>query len=128
MEIKTILLILFFSASVIFISYFLYNYYCQFFINITKRDPLEKYIKAKKQYKFKQDIILKLATDDFYVNSLNHYFFVIDGERHVFGIVELLMYFGDDLFFQVKIKKYQIKNDFEKQQKRKHLTLIVNNK
>lgn len=90
---------------------FLLKLFLPFFKKQPKKNIAERYIRAKKQIKIKEQIILDLANENYYLNEfLHHYHFNIDGVRYIFGIIEMLDYFGEDVFRKANIiKKNQLK-------------------
>lgn len=70
-----------------------------------------KYKKQDKQYyliqnnRHREQIIFKLATDDYSVNPLQHYRFNIDGQIHIYGIVELQSIFDEADTLKNKLSK-----------------------
>lgn len=56
-------------------------------------------------------IFHKLVIGDYEKNMLQHYTFIIDGQLHKLGIVELIGYFGDDLFKKIEIAKSNLNDN-----------------
>jgi hypothetical protein len=54
---------------------------------------------------FKSEIFHKLVIKDYSVNFLNHYKFMISGEKQVIGIVGLLDIMGDDVFQRAEVAR-----------------------
>lgn len=70
-------------------------------------------LKERQEY-LKTAIWNALVNDDFYENHFCHYHFVIDGQRHVYGILGLLGIFGDRMFYKIESEKEKIKKEKER--------------
>ena len=70
-------------------------------------------IKERQKY-LKTAIWNALVNDDFHKNHLCHYHFMIDGQRHIYGILGLLGIFGDRMFYKIEDEKKEIKKENER--------------
>lgn len=92
---------------------------------IPYKNICERYEIAQKREKFKQEIITKIAMNDYELcEHRSWYYFNINGRREIFGIIELLDYFGEDVFSKAQLRKKEIERA---EKKKSGLYLIVDN-
>lgn len=63
-----------------------------------------------KREQLKKELFHKLVTEDYSVNHLHHYTFIVNSERYVFGILEVLSFLGDDIFRRVRFAQEKESN------------------
>lgn len=85
-------------------------------IGIRYQNHLNRKAEIKKRALFKETIFEKLVTNDYYVvEPFQHYHFDVDGRHEIFGILEILGCFGDDVFIKVRKEQNKRKEIIENQ-------------
>ncbi len=65
------------------------------------------YLNTNKRHR--EQIVLKLATDDYSLNSLQHYHFNIEGKHYIYGIIEIQYLEAEAQLLRKKISQFNHK-------------------
>lgn len=91
---------------------------------LQKQDELD--LIRKRQMFLKKSIWNSLVSGDYYKNHLAHYHFNINGEHYVYGILELLGIFGDDMFYKIKREQEKIAKIKKEQNEQEKRSNVIN--